>query len=126
MPDIKGTALLPKGEANGLIEMADELVKEPNRLRAALVIYDAKRGTEDYDQHDTIVTVRVRRWENLLPADLGRAEELLRRALEARSGQTVLELELEDEIRKAFEAMREPDNPVDPDEGDGTTRKGKQ
>ena len=124
MPDVKGQALLPKGEANGLAAIADELTKSPRQLRAALIVFDCKRGTEDYDLDDKVVTVRVKRVELLLPQDLDHAEKMIRRALEFRSGQTTLELELEDEIRKAFDAMREPDSPVDPDDPDD--QKGKK
>jgi hypothetical protein len=125
MPDVKSNALLPKGEANGLAAIADVLAKEPRQLRAALIVFDCKRGTEDYDLDDKVLTVRVRRVELLLPQDLDAAEVMLRRALEFRSGQTTLEFELEDEIRKAFEAMQQPDSPVDPDEDDGTAKGGK-
>lgn len=128
MPDVKNQAVLPKGETNGLSPIAGELVAEgeglvPKRLRAALVIFDTKRVAVDSDSLDKIATVRIRRIEVLLPADLPAAEKLIRRALEFRSGQTTLDLDLEDEIRQAFEAMREPDSPVDPDEGDGTDGK---
>jgi hypothetical protein len=58
MADVKGTALLPKGDKNGLSAIADELLKEPLRLRAALVVFDCKRGTEDYDLSDTVVPLR--------------------------------------------------------------------
>src|SRR5215831_16635650 len=126
MPDVKSLAMLPKGEANGLSAIADDLIKEPNRLRAALVVFDCKRGTEDYDVHDTVVTVRVRRVELVLAQDLDAVEQMIRRALEFRSGQTTLELEQENEIRKAFEDMAQPDSPVDPEEGDGTTKGGKK
>jgi hypothetical protein len=128
MPDVKNLMILPKGEANGLAPIADELIKDPKRLRAALIVFDARRGTEDYDVSDTIVTVRVRRVEVLLPQDLTAAEQMIRRALEFRSGQTTLELELEDEIRQAFDAMAEPDSAVDPDEDEGEAgdRKGKK
>jgi hypothetical protein len=119
MPDTKQTALLPKGEANGLAAIADELVKNPNQLRAALIVFDAKRGTEDYDLHDTVVTVRIRRVELVLPQDLNAVEQMIRRSLEFRSGQTTLELELEDEIRLTFEQMKEPDSTEDPDEKGG-------
>jgi hypothetical protein len=116
MPDVKPNALMPKGEANGFAAIADELIKNPNQLRAALIIFDAKRGTEDYDLHDTIVTVRIRRGEMVLPQDLSAVEQMIRRALEFRSGQTTLELELEDEIRQAFDSMKDPDSTADPDE----------
>ena len=60
----------------------------------------------------------------LLPEDLGPAEKLIRRALEARSGQTTLPLELEDEIQKAFEEMKDPASPDDPEDGDGKRKRG--
>lgn len=116
MPNLKGTALMPKGDGDGFTPIADALEKEPRRLRAAIIIFDAKRGTTDYDVDETALTVRIRRGELLLPQDLGEAERLLRRALEFRSGQTTLELELEDEIRQAFEGMKDPGSPDDPDE----------
>jgi hypothetical protein len=130
MPDVKPTALLPRGEANGFAAIAAELVKQPNQLRAALIIFDAKRGTEDYDLHDTVVTIRVRRAEMVLAMDLGAVEQMIRRALEFRSGQTTLELELEDEIRLTFESMQEPDSTTDPEddepgEGGEGKRRGK-
>jgi hypothetical protein len=116
MPDVKGTALLPKGEANGLLAIADELVKDPNRPRAAIIILDAKRGTEDYDQHDTTVTVRVRRVELLLAKDLEQAELMLRRAMGARNGQEPLEFDLEDEIERTFKDMLDQTSTEDPEE----------
>ncbi len=119
MPDVKSTAMMPKGEQNGFAAIADELVKNPNQLRAALIVFDAKRGTEDYDLHDTIVTVRIRRGELVLPQDLNAVEQMIRRSLEFRSGQTTLDLELEDEIRLAFDQMREPESVDDPDEPEG-------
>jgi hypothetical protein len=118
MPDVKSTALLPRGEANGLATIADELAKNPRQLRAAMIVFDCKRGTEDYDLDDKVITVRIRRVARLLPQDLDQAEAMLRRSVEFDSGQTTLEFELEDEIRKAFDAMREPESPVDPDEPD--------
>jgi hypothetical protein len=122
MPDVKSQALLPRGEANGLAAIADELGKDPRKLRAALVILDCKRGTEDYDVPDAkVITVRIRRVELLLPQDLDAAEVMIRRALEFRSGQTTLELDLEDEIRQTFKEMQlDPENPGDdPDEPKG-------
>lgn len=116
MPDINSRALLPKGEANGLVAIAKELRDDPLRLRAALVVFNAKRGTEDYDQSDTLITVRVLRVARLLPQDLPHAEAMLRRAVEFDSGETTLPLDLEDEIRAAFEGMKDPASTVDPDE----------
>ena len=127
MPNVKTNALLPKGEENGLADIAGVLVAEgagraPKRLRAAIVIFDTKRVGIESDTGEENATVRFRRIEVLLATDLGQAEKLIRRSLEARSGQTTLELELEDEIRQAFDSMANPDSPEDPDEGKG--RKG--
>jgi hypothetical protein len=124
MPNVKNLAILPKGEENGLADISGALVAEgtnraPKRLRAVLGIVDCKRVGVDSDTGEEIATVRFRRVEVLLGGDLPAAEKLLRRSLEARSGQTTLELELEDEIRQAFESMADPDSPEDPDEGTG-------
>jgi hypothetical protein len=121
MPAVKTQAVIVKGETNGLDQIASELVAEgegvtPRRFRAVLAIIDTKRVSIDSDTLDKLATVRFRRIEVLLSQDLGAAEKLIRRALEARSGQTTLELDLEDEIRQAFDAMKEPDSTVDPDE----------
>jgi hypothetical protein len=130
MPNVKTNAVLPKGEENGLADIAGALVAEgsgraPKRLRAVIAIIDTKRVGIESDTGEENATVRFRRVEVLLAVDLGAAEKLLRRALEARSGQTTLELELEDEIRQAFEQMANPDSPEDPDEGKGKGKGGK-
>ena len=129
MPNVKTNAILPKGEENGLADIAGVLVAEgsgraPMRLRAAIVIFDTKRVGIESDTHEEMATVRFRRVEVLLASDLPTAEKLIRRALETRSGQTTLELELEDEIRQAFESMANPDSTEDPDEDGGKGKKG--
>lgn len=129
MSEVKRQSLLPKGEDNGLEALAAVLADEgahrtPKRLRAALVIFDAKRVTIDSDTGEEQVTVRFRRVEALLADDLPTAEKLLRRALEKRSDMDVLPLELEDEIEQAFRDMTAPDSPDDPDDGKGKGAKG--
>lgn len=115
MPTLKGTALMPKGDKDGFTPIADDLEKDPLKLRAALIIFNARRGTTEYATTDTALTIEIVRGELLLPQDLDQAEVMLRRALEFRSGQTTLEFDLEDEVRRAFEAMKEPDSPADPE-----------
>lgn len=131
MAAVKKQSLLPPGDENGLTDYAPQLVAEgegttPKRLRAALVIFDVKRVGVDSDTFEKIATVRFRRVEVLLDDDLGQAEKLIRRALEARSGQTTLPLELEDDIRQAFKDMTDPGSPEDPDDGpeDGKRKRG--
>lgn len=121
MPDVKRNAILPTGEENGLASIAQHLVAEgahrsPKRLRAVIGIIDSRRVNIDGDTGEELATVRFRRVEVLLISDLAQAEKLIRRALEHRSGETTLPLELEDEIRQAFDDMAAPDSPVDPDD----------
>jgi hypothetical protein len=105
MSDVKTNAILPKGEGNGLNEVASDLIKDPNRYRAVIGIIDCKRVTTDTDTGEQSASVRFRRVEVLLTGDLAEAERLLRRALESRSGQEQLPLELEDEISQAFAGL---------------------
>lgn len=123
MPDVKRGALLPTGEENGLADVASQLVAQgtgraPHRLYAVIGIVDARRVAVDADSGAEVATVRFRRVEVLLPADLAAAEKLLRRALESRSGQTTLPLDLEDQIREAFSEMLDPESPDDPADAD--------
>jgi hypothetical protein len=125
MPDVKRNALLPKGEENGLAGIARELIDDPARYRAAIVILDCKRVTIDQDTREEVATIRIRRAEVVLPDDLAAAEQLIRRALEFRTGQTTLPLELEDELEQAFREMTDPDSPEDPGDGQGGKGTGK-
>lgn len=119
MVEINRRALLPKGEPNGFTAIADDLEKDPLRYRAAVVVFNAKRATRDFDEPGAeVITVRVLRVARLLPQDLPFAEAALRRAAEFDAGETTLPLDLEDEIRKAFEAMADPTSTVDPDEAE--------
>jgi hypothetical protein len=101
MSDVKGQALLPKGEGNGLTEIATDLLKDMGRMRVVIGFVNCRRKTIERDGTEK-ATVEFHRIEVLLPGDLAEAERLLRRALESRSGQEQLPLELEDEISAAF------------------------
>jgi len=128
MAGIKKQGLMPSGDENGLLDIAPLLVAEgahrsPKQLRAVLGIVDAKRVNIESDTGEEVATVRFRRIEVLLGDDLGAAEKLIRRALEARSGQTTLPLELEDDIQQAFKDMTDPGSPDDPEDGDGKRKR---
>jgi hypothetical protein len=132
MAELKAQAKIPKSDdKNGLIELAGILADEatgraPARKRAALVIFEPLRVTIEKDGTEK-VTIEILRAETILPEDTPGAEKFLRRALEKRSGETTLPLELEDEITEAFGAMKEPDNPKDPDNPeDPGNRKGQK
>jgi hypothetical protein len=117
MPTVKTNAVLPKGDENGLYSIAAELIRDPKRYRAVIAIVDCRRVTIDSDNGEEAATIRIRRAEVVLPEDLAAAEKLIRRALEHRTGQTTLPLELEDEIELTFREMAEAadDEPGDDD-----------
>jgi hypothetical protein len=87
---------------------------------------DAKRGNVDYDTNAEEITVRFRRVEVVLRGDLDAAQQLIRRALEFRTDQPTLPLELEDELEATFKEMElDPENPgADPDEPEAKGGKG--
>lgn len=99
---VKLSPKLPDGDANGLGPISRELIDHPHRYHVLIAIVDCKSMTTDLDSGDVVPTARVRRVEVVDPADLAKMEKFLRRALERRSGMTVLPLELEDEISIAF------------------------
>lgn len=93
---------LPKGDGNGLDPITKDLVEHPSRYHVLIAIVDCKAITTDNDTGDVVPTVRLRRIEVVGRADHPQAEQLVRRALERRSGSTVLPLDLEDELTAAF------------------------
>jgi len=95
---------LPKSEeVNGLNAITDELVDHPDRFHVAVVVLDCSKVTTEIDTGDSVPTARIRRIEIIdRPDDKKRLQELATRALETRTGKTVLPLELEDELREAF------------------------
>jgi hypothetical protein len=122
MAELKAQAKLGKSDdKNGLIELAGQLAAEflagSTRKRAALIIYEPLRVTTEKDGIEK-VTIEILRAESFLEQDMAEGEKFLRRALEHRSGETTLPLELEDDINEAFGEMKEPDSAKDPDNPD--------
>lgn len=103
---LKATGCYP-----GAAAIAADLIAEPHRFKVLLMIVDCKRVTSDIDTGEQVPTARVRRVEPVLPQDLAAAEQLMRRALEHRTGRVTLPLSLEDEMRIAF-------RDIDPDTGE--------
>lgn len=93
---------LPGDDANGLIGLGDEMLDNPTKVHAVLMLIDCKLVETDQDSGATTVKARIRRAERIRRDDLPTAEKLVRRALEGRSGGEVLPMELEDEITAAF------------------------
>lgn len=102
---------LPKGESNGLDGIARMLIDEPHRVHVVIALIDCKKTTTDNDSGDVEATARIRRIEAVTGDDLSLAATILRRALETRTGQTVLPFDLEEDMRALFRN-------VDPDTGE--------
>lgn len=113
MSDVTIGGTLPVGDNDGLTAIASDLIEQPERLRVMLAVIDVAKITTKTDDGGMTATVRIRRIEQVMPADLRQAEKLMRRALERRTGRDVLPMELENEIEEAF-TDADPD-----DDGDG-------
>lgn len=98
---------LPKGDGNGLAEMAPELEKNRKQIRVAVVLFDVASYAQTTDDGTAEVKVRIRRIEAITdPDDAAAMERLLMRQFERRTGQTVLPIDLEADVEKAFEDLR--------------------
>lgn len=111
---------LPKGDANGIGPIVQELVDQPHRFHVLLAIVDCSKISTNNDTGEVVPTARVRRVEVVLPPDLKTAEKLMRRALESRSGRSVLPMELEDEITMAFGRVDPRTGEIFGDDEDGS------
>lgn len=102
---------LPKGDGNGLDALARKLIDNPQEVHVVVALVDCKKITTDNDTGDVEATARIRRIEAITEADKDLAGKMLRRALERRTGKTVLPFDLEEDLRTAF-------GRVDPDTGE--------
>ena len=102
---MKFHAALPQGQANGLGPIVQPAVDEPHRTHLVLAFVDTKRLTTDVDTGDVEPTLRIRHIEVVLPADADVAEQLMRRAIESRSGKAMLPIETEDEVTELFKDL---------------------
>lgn len=93
---------LPEGDGNGLVAIARPLVEQPHDIHVAVVLLDCKKISTDVDTGAVEPTARIRRVEVVLAEDHPLAQKMLRRALEKRTGKTVLPFDLEEDLRAAF------------------------
>jgi hypothetical protein len=98
----KLTPALPQGGRNGLDSIAEQLVHDPLATHVLIAVVDCKKITTDNDTGEVEPTARIRRVEVVAGEDLALAERVMRRALEKRTGGTVLPIDMEDEITHAF------------------------
>lgn len=99
----KIASTLPKGDGNGLDAIATELIDNPSDIHVVVALVDCKKVTTDFDTGDVIPTARIRRIEAIEEADKDLAAKMMRRALERRTGKTVLPFDLEEDMRAAFQ-----------------------
>lgn len=103
MTQVKLASSLPEGDANGLVAVHQKLCDAPHEMHVVVALLDCKRITTETDTGELVPTGRVRRIEVITEAQDGkRLVQLVRRAYEARTGQTVLPLDMEDELSALF------------------------
>ena len=102
---------LPKGEGNGLDAIARGLIETPDQVHVVIALVDCKKITTNTDTGEVTPTARIRRIEAIGDADKPFVSKMMRRALEVRTGKTVLPFDLEEDIRAAF-------GRIDPDTGE--------
>lgn len=75
-------------ETNGVDHIADQLIKDPARIRYAIVWFDVAKTTEVTDTGEIVPTMRVRRIEPLGHADAVQPviAEIVEEAVRARTG----------------------------------------
>ena len=106
MPTVKLASALPKGSSNGLSVLHQSLIDAPNRVHVVVALIDCKSTTLENDTGEVTPTGRIRRIEVVTePDDMKRLLTLVRRAFEIRTGQTVLPLDLEDDLGAIFKSI---------------------
>ncbi|MFD6029816.1 DNA translocase FtsK [Cellulosimicrobium funkei] len=94
---------LPKETSgNGLSAIARDLVVNPMNRHVMIAVVDCSKITTDTSTGLMEPTARVLRIERVAPQDAETAERLVRRALEHRLGDTVLPIDLEEDISEWF------------------------
>jgi len=93
---------LPRGDGNGLDAVAHALIDEPHAIHVIVALVDCKKTPTDNDSGEVEPTARIRRIEVIDRQDKDLAAKMLRRALERRTGKTVLPFDLEEDLRAAF------------------------
>jgi hypothetical protein len=118
--EISLSGALPRGDANGLGVIVKSLIREPEKIHALVVLVDTTKLVTHVDTGETIPVLRIRRIEVIRDADMKEAERLIRRSWEQRNGDTVLPLEMEDDLKLIFDSVTEPEpeKPEQPAAGD--------
>lgn len=112
----KLSSQLPKGEANGLAALDRDLIDNPAKVQVIVAPVDCRKLVTDMDSGDIEPTARIRRVE-VIREDAGVVAAMLRRAMETRTGKTVLPFDLENDLRGVFDGIDHATGEVlDPDD----------
>ena len=109
MTTVKLASALP--DDHGLTAVADRLINDPDELHIVVAIVKTKKLTTDVEDGDVVPTAHIKRIE-VVGGDKDEARRLMqimRRQHERRTGNTVLPLDLEDDLRTALGESVDPD-----------------
>jgi hypothetical protein len=104
---VKLKSTLPAGLANGLTQLANALVHDPQQFHVVLAFVDCAETTVNTDTGEAVPTARIRRVVAIPEQDLPTARRLMMRAMQDPSGQTSIPWELEEEMDAAFRTPNE-------------------
>jgi hypothetical protein len=115
--NIKLTAKMPDGSANGLADpdVIRRIFNDPTRWRVGIIVFNAPKFDGDTEAETETRKATIKRIEVIMDDDRGDAtalERLLHRAYERRTGATTLDADLEDDVRAAFDHLHLDDEPA--------------
>jgi hypothetical protein len=103
-----GTKLPKKDDRNGLHSIAGQLLRDPERARLAVVVFDVGKITRDIEGDDVYPTVRVVAIEPINGGvDVGKLRAMLQRAYADRTGN----VELPGDWEQVFAELTSPPLP---------------
>jgi hypothetical protein len=106
MGEISVSGKLPAGDGNGLVAIYRQLIQQalgeiPPALHVCVALVDCRKLNVDGDTHETVPVARIRRIEVIgRSEDKKVAEDLMRRALDERTGRETLPYDLDEELRR--------------------------
>ena len=98
---------LPK--ENGLSQINSLMVADPQRTYLVVGIIRPSKITTDVDTGEAEATAAIHRIEVVTGPDLTTADQLVRRAIERRTGIVELPIEVEDELKNLLSSVVDPD-----------------
>ena len=109
MTVVKLSSALP--DDHGLAAVAEQLIGEPDRLHVVVALVKTKKLTTDVDSGEVDPTAHIKRIEVVAgdSDETKRLMQIMRRQHERRTGNTVLPLDLEDDLRSVFGEHVDPD-----------------